>query len=430
MEKSNKSANAKEITLGILDEVFGSALNGRIRVELWDGTLWPEAGDADVRLILKHPGALRAMLLPGTEVGMGEAYLYDDIDFVGKVEAIFPLADALNDGAKRLTQKLNLAARLRQLPQSPNRPTLERGPAHLQGSRHSVSRDQKAVTYHYDVSNDFYKLFLDSNMVYSCAYFHDTSDSLDKAQEQKLDLICRKLGLKPGQRLLDLGCGWGGLVIWAARHYGVEATGITLSKPQADYANQKIAELGLSQHCRVQVIDYRMVPEDQPFDALVSVGMFEHVGDAKLEEYFSKANRLLKPRGVFLNHGISSTRLNQVNDPESFSGAYVFPDGELVQISTTIRKAEMTGFETRHVESLREHYILTLRKWVENLEKNHEQALKFVDEATYRVWRLYMSGSIHGFKVRQQNLYQTLLVKPDGEGQSGQPLTREAWYRD
>jgi cyclopropane-fatty-acyl-phospholipid synthase len=265
-------------------------------------------------------------------------------------------------------------------------------------------------------------------MVYSSAYFQGPNDDLDRAQENKLDYICRKLRLRPGQRLLDIGCGWGGLVIYAAQHYGTEASGITLSQPQADLANARIAEAGLTDRCRVRVCDYRAVDEPGRYDALVSVGMFEHVGIKLLPTYFSRAWELLKPGGVFLNHGIARRAGERLRKGRSFSDVYVFPDGELTPISTSLRAAEETGFEVRDVESLRGHYALTLRHWVRRLEEHHDRALQCVDEPTYRVWRLFMSGSAHFFKVGRLNVYQALLIRQGEAGRSGQPLTRADWY--
>jgi len=252
---------------------------------------------------------------------------------------------------------------------------------------------------------------------------------LDTAQERKLDYICRKLRLKPGQRLLDIGCGWGGLVIHAAQHYGVEALGITLSEPQAELANQRIAEAGLSGRCQVKVLDYREVNDWGGFDALASVGMFEHVGEDLLEVYFRQAFRLLRPGGLFLNHGIAHRATDPKTKGPTFSNTYVFPDGELVPISTTLRVAEAVGFEVRDVESLREHYALTLRHWVRRLEAHHGEALRYVDEPTYRVWRLFMSGSAHGFTMGRLNVYQSLLVKQGPRGENGLPLTRADLYK-
>ncbi len=421
---------AARLTLDILQSLLTGDGARQVRVRLWDGTYWPDEAPRPATLVLKHPGALRAMFLPGTEVGLGEAYLYDDFDIEGNAESVFALADSFTNAALDWRKKLRAGSELTRLPASKRTLATRRGPARLSGRRHSVERDRQAVTYHYDVSNDFYALWLDKRMVYSCAYFHSADDSLDAAQEQKLDIICRKLRLQPGQRLLDLGCGWGGLVIYAAEHYGVDATGITLSQPQAALANERIAAAGLSDRCRVLVEDYREVPvaDAQLYDRLVSVGMFEHVGAAKLPAYFAQAWKLLKPGGVFLNHGIACRATDAAVSGPSFSEAYVFPDGELVPINITLHAAEESGFEVRDVESLREHYALTLRHWVHNLETHHDQALQYVDEPTYRVWRLYMSGSAYGFSMGRLNVYQTLLAKPDAQGRSGLPWTRADWY--
>lgn len=295
------------------------------------------------------------------------------------------------------------------------------------GRRHSKARDRRAVTYHYDVPGEFYALWLDQRMVYSCAYFATPDEDLDAAQERKLDLICRKLRLRRGEKLLDIGCGWGRLIIHAARRYGVEALGITLSEPQAELANERIRRAGLEDRCRVEVRDYREIEDWGAYDKLVSVGMFKHVGEARLAVYFSRAYRLLRPGGVFLNHGISRNPGTPERRGPTFISRHVFPDGELVPIGTTLSAAEGRGFEVRDVESPREHYVLTLGHWVRRLEDNAEEARRIVDETTYRVWRLYMSGSAHGFRTGRINVYQALLVRPD-RGESGLPLTRADWY--
>ncbi len=429
---ATRTEEAVELTTRILDELFDDEARRCVGVRLWDGTCWPNNAPRPATLVLKHPGALRAMFLPGTEVGLGEAYIYDDFDFEGNLEQIFAIADGLTAAASGPGAKLRLGSRLLRLPAQDRdgRRTARRARAKLTGKPHSISRDRQAVTYHYNVSNDFYRLWLDRSMVYSCAYFRTPEDDLDTAQEQKLEHICRKLRLHPGQRLLDIGCGWGGLVMFAARHYGVDATGITLSQPQSDLANERIQAQGLSEHCRVRVCDYRELDEPEGFDALVSVGMFEHVGAAMLPTYFQQAHRLLRPGGVFLNHGIAVGReVDSPSDETSFSQGYVFPDGELVPINVTLRSAEDSSFEVRDVESLREHYALTLRQWVKRLEAHHAQALEFVDEPIYRTWRLFMSGSAYGFSDGRLNIYQTLLSKADQDGQSHLPLTREDWYR-
>lgn len=412
----------------VLRALFGDRPTG-VGVRLWNGIAWPDDEPRPVTLALKHPGALRAMFLPGTEIGVAEAYLYGDVDIEGDLERVFDAADVLMARVGDWRARLTLARDLLRLPKGVTPRTTRRGRARLRGRRHSIERDRAAIRYHYDVSNDFYRLWLDERMVYSCAYFRSENATLDDAQAQKLDYVCRKLRLRPGQRLLDIGCGWGGLVMWAAERYGVDATGITLSQPQAELANRRIAAAGLADRCRVEVLDYRQVPGKECYDALVSVGMFEHVGEALLPEYFRRAWTLLRPGGPFLNHGIACRAgASTVGQHSSFNNVYVFPDGELVPINTTLRAAEGAGFEVRDVESLREHYARTLRHWARRLEASHDEALQFVDEVTYRVWRLFMAGSAHGFASGRLNVYQALLVRPDAAGTSGQPLTREDWY--
>ena len=439
-----KIDTSRNVSLHILNTLLAGVPD--IAVQLWDGQIWGSPAPK-VTLVLNHPGALREMLLSGSEMGMSEAYLYDEIDFDGNMEAVFDLAQVLAQKVG-LMAKLGIARELMKLPKgnastSSLRSQTRRGPAKLSGQRHSIERDRQAVRYHYDVSNDFYALFLGQGMVYSCAYYETPADDLDRAQEAKLDLICRKLRLKAGQKLLDLGSGWGGLIMHAARHYGVDATGITLSQPQADYANERIHALGLADRCRTLVQDYREINSKDAFDAITSVGMFEHVGEKMLPEYFARAYRLLCPGGVLLNHGIALSAINPLpandlsNAPktsrapslgDNFMNTYVFPDGETVPINVTLKAAEESGFEVRDVESLREHYLLTLRAWIRSLEDSHEHALQYVDEATYRVWRLYMSGCAYMFKIGGMNLYQSLLIKPYGDGSSGLPLRREDWY--
>ena len=423
------TATADQITRQLLDELLGDDTQG-VGARLWDGTRWPDDTPRQATLVLQHPGSLRAMLLAGNEVGLSEAYLYDDLDIEGDIEVVYDLGEKLLEIASNWGAKRSLARQLLRLPAGPRQRSTRRGPAQLSGKLHSIERDQEAVTYHYDVPGEFYSLWLDSRMVYSCAYFESPDEDLDTAQARKLEHICRKLRLRRGQRLLDIGCGWGGLVIHAAQHYGVDATGITLSKPQAELANARIASAGLGDRCRVQVRDYREVAEQDAYDALVSVGMFEHVGQALLPIYFAQAWQLLHPGGVFLNHGIARRATDPPPQGRTFSNTYVFPDGELVPISTTLDVAENTGFEVRDVESLREHYALTLRHWVRRLERHHDEARHFVDEPTYRVWRLFMSGSAHGFTVGRLNVYQALLLKPGPRGQSGLPLTRADMYRE
>jgi cyclopropane-fatty-acyl-phospholipid synthase len=395
---------------------------------LWDGTTWDaEPGQpTHFTMVLQHPAALRRMFLSRRERTLAQAYIYNDFDIEGDLEKAFPMAEYLLGLRLSLYDRLRIASKLLSLPAG-QRPRAGRQPAHLQGTTHSLERDRQAVTYHYNTSNDFFALYLDKRMVYSCAYFATPGEDLDIAQERKLEYICRKLRLQPGERLLDIGCGWGALITYAAEKYGVSALGITLSESQASLANERIRMHGLQERCRAEVLDYRQVDESKPFDKLVSIGMVEHVGGPKMPEYFGKAWRLLKPGGIFLNHGIAHARGPSTDRDPTFSQAYVFPDSDPVPIHVSTRAAELAGFELRDVESLREHYTLTLRAWVRRLEAQHEESVRSTDEATYRVWRLFMSGSARQFHTGGNNVYQSLFVKPD-QGMSGLPLTRTDWY--
>ncbi len=423
-------AQAVQTTLSLLQDIFGSDQLPNFGVRLWDGTTWqsrPEAGEAPrFTLVLQHPGALRSMLLPPSELNMGEAYIYNDYDVEGDLLGAFELGDYLLDERWGKMAQARFGKRLLSLPKT-GQPRPRDVAVKLHGTLHSKERDRQAVTYHYDRSNDFYALWLDRRMVYSCAYFASSDDDIDTAQERKLDYICRKLRLQAGERLLDIGCGWGGLVIYAAQHYGVEAYGITLSEPQAELAQRRIQEAGLADRCRVEVRDYRDMNEPEAFDKIVSVGMFEHVGEALLPAYFQQAWKLLRPGGVFLNHGIATVISDPPPRDSAFNQRYVFPDGALVPISTTLRIAEASGFEVRDVEGLREHYALTLRQWVRRLESHAGEARQYTGDITYRIWRIYMTASIHAFQTRAANIYQSLLSKPD-HGKSNLPLTRNDWY--
>jgi len=420
-------SRAADVTLGLLDDLLSEYRPRDFGVRLWDGSYLGPTGGAPERftLVLRHPGALRNMFWSGSELALAEAYVYGDFDIEGELESVFALGDhLLVERSFGVVERLSLARRLLQLPSNGRH---ESKAVQLTGKRHSLRRDREAISYHYDRSNEFFATFLDPRMVYSCAYFAREDDDLATAQRRKLDYICRKLRLKQGDRLLDIGCGWGALVLHAVQNYGVEAVGITLSGRQAELAEERIRTAGVADRCTIQLRDYRELDAAEPFDKISSIGMFEHVAEDVLAGYFAQAWRLLRPRGVFLNHGISRPVDQPPRRGPSFLQKYVFPDGELVPISTALRLGEETGFEVRDVESLREHYVLTLRHWVHRLEERHEDAVQAADEVSYRVWLLYMAGSVHGFRTGRVNVHQTLFAKPD-RGVSGLPLTRADWY--
>lgn len=411
--------------LHLLQYLLGDFHPRDFAIVLWDGTVWePEPGHfCRFTWRIDDPDVLRTLMGSASQVSLGEAYIHGDFDIDGDIEAVFPLAEHLIHRKWSVKEKLHLGSLMLALPH---------GQSHLHGADlhgplHSRQRDREAISYHYDVSNDFYALWLDPNMVYSCAYFSTPACSLEDAQVQKLDYICRKLRLKSGERILDIGCGWGGLLIHAARQYGVRAMGITLSSQQLEFARRRIERERLSGQCEVQLLDYRDLDEPGGFDKVVSVGMVEHVGAPKLPEYFERALRFLRPGGVFLNHGIGRAGNRPAPDGPTFTDVYVFPDGELVPISTTLEAAEKAGFEVRDVENLREHYSLTLHHWGQRLEAHAAEARRVAGEVKYRIWRLYLAGSAHYFRSGKLDLYQTLMVKNEN-GKSGLPLTRQDWY--
>ena len=423
-------SDATRRTLVVLTDLLAGYRPRDFAVRLWDGTtLEPDPGeDARFTLVLCHPGSLRALLWPPTQLTMSEAYLYGDVDIEGDIRGVFRLADHLLARRWTMRERLRLARELLALP-SERRPRAGTRAAELSGKPFSLGRDRQAVSYHYDRSNEFFSLYLDPRMVYSCAYFERENEALDAAQERKLDYLCRKLRLRPGERLLDIGCGWGGLLMHAAERYGVEAVGITLSERQAELASERIEQAGLADRCRVRLVDYRELDEPEAYDKVVSVCMFEQVGEGLLPEFFARARRLLRPGGVFVNQGIarSADFERTARRGPSFMDRYVFPDGGVVPIATTLAAAERAGFEIRDVESLREHYVLTLGHWVRRLEAAHDAARRAADEVTYRVWCLYMAGSADGFETGRLNLYQLVAAKPDA-GRTGLPLRRAYLY--
>jgi cyclopropane-fatty-acyl-phospholipid synthase len=424
----------------LLAKVFPSPRDYCVR--LYNGTALEADNSRPLFTIaIREPGSVRRMFSLPVELSLAEAYIRGDFDIEGDMVAAFRVFDGFSQNPWAPGDLLEMAQYWGRLPVDPPTSQITRGPLHLSGAQHSRERDRAAIQYHYDVGNEFYALWLDRRMNYSCAYFKTGKEDIDTAQEQKLEHICRKLRLKPGETLLDIGCGWGGLVIYAAQQYGVKSLGVTLSERQAQFANAMIAEAGLGDHAAVKLLDYRDL-DNESFDKAVSVGMFEHVGRSHLPEYFAQVYRLLKGGGLFLNHGIAShpyvaqkghrkvwDRLanRYVLGSGQFSQRYIFPDGELVPVSEVNVMAEHGGFEVRDVENLREHYALTLRQWVAGLEMRRDAAIRLVGESIYRTWKLYMTGSVYGFESGHTNVNQTLLAKMD-QGHSNVPMTRADLY--
>jgi len=380
------------------------------------------------RVVIAGPDALARMLWPPSADALGEAYLRGDIEIEGDIWTAIDTGRALD--VRRLGRDLPRLARLGlALRRGAAFTPMLRRRARLTGRRHSKARDLAAVRFHYDVGNEFYSLWLDRRLAYSCAYFETPDTTLDDAQEAKLDLICRKLRLEPGMRLLDIGCRWGSLVLFAAERYGVEATGITLSEAQARWAEEKIRRRGLADRAAASIRDYRDLDGLGRFDAVASVGMFEHVGGERLAEYFGAALGALRPGGLFLNHGIATTATGGGLRPRwlrfgdgGFVGRYVFPDGELVTVEDAAAFARRAGFELIDVQRLRPHYALTLKAWVERLEASADRARELVDEEVYRTWRIYMAASRRGFEDGSLDVAQLLLARPEDDGPARLPL--------
>jgi cyclopropane-fatty-acyl-phospholipid synthase len=434
----SRSASGHEVAHELVRRLF-DGVHG-IAVALADGTVLREPNaPLDATIILRHPAILRVLLNRSSDLSAGEAVMRGDIAVEGDVERALAAMDAVA-AARGPREWIGIAALAAKLPRLARESAVlpGRGPARLRGRAHSIERDRAAISYHYDVSNDFYALWLDENMVYSCAYFSDESDTLDQAQLGKLDLICRKLRLREGERLLDVGCGWGGLVRFAAREYGARAVGVTLSSKQAEYAQARIAREGLAERCRVELRDYRELGTLGQFDKAASIGMVEHVGDANMLAYFAAVYNALRPGGLFLNHGIITQRANASGlrgiaqrffpQRSAFTEQYVFPDGQMPRLAPMTDAAQAAGFEVRDVENLREHYARTLRIWRGQLEAQEDRARAIVGDATYNVRRFWLAGSAHGFATGLLGLVQMLLAKWGPDAHASVPATRADIY--
>jgi cyclopropane-fatty-acyl-phospholipid synthase len=399
-----------------------------VRIQFWDGSFLGPERSPDGVIHVRSVDAIRRMAWAPDELGAGRAYVAGDIDFEGDVftliRALRPAGRSIRAGLKAAPAAL-AAARDLQVFGRPIPPPPEE--AHPKGWRHSIGRDAQAISHHYDVGNDFYRLVLGPAMTYSCARFNRPGMTLAEAQASKHELICRKLGLheRTGQRLLDVGCGWGSMAMHAAANHGAHVVGVTISREQQARARERVKEAGLEDKVEIRLQDYRELRGER-FDAISSVGMFEHVGKARMDEYFSTLYNLLHPTGRLLNHAISSVGGSKLGH-RTFVYRYVFPDGELIDIGDAIHGMQDAGFEVRDVESLREHYALTLREWVKNLEDNWDEAVRLAGVGRARVWRLYMAGSAVGFEDGGLSLHQTLGVRNGEDGLSAMPPSRDAW---
>ncbi|MFJ2392986.1 MULTISPECIES: class I SAM-dependent methyltransferase [unclassified Streptomyces] len=418
----------------LVEQLLGSPLPVRIRA--WDGS---EAGPPGApALVVRNRRALRRLLWKPGEVGLARAWVSGDLAVEGDLYTALGLVSGLiwdrGEDARSLAESLrdpDVRAAVRGLVRmagSPLPPAPPREEVRRRRHLHTKRSDRRAISHHYDVGNDFYEIVLGPSMVYSCAYWEDDG-TLESAQRDKLELIARKLALRPGQRLLDVGCGWGSMAIHAAREHGVSVVGVTLSQEQAAFARKRVADEGLTDRVEIRVQDYRDVA-DGPYDAISSIGMAEHVGAERYLEYAGVLYRLLAPGGRLLNHQIG--RRPQRDESEyavdEFIDAYVFPDGELAPVGTTVTQLERAGFEVRDVESIREHYALTLRHWVANLEAQWPRAVQLTSPGRARVWRLYMAASALAFERNRIGVNQVLAVRtPEPSGASGLPLRARTW---
>ncbi len=412
------SAGAAERIGDLVAGMVGAPLP--VRVRAWDGSqTGPEGAPV---LVVRDRQALRRLLWAPGELGLARGYVAGELDVDGDLYEVLRLLTPKQGHSPDRMRAARILVGLAGLGPNPAPPPEE---VRLRGRKHSLARDRRAVTHHYDVGNDFYRIVLGPSMVYSCAYWESDAPGYDlaDAQRDKLDLICRKLALRQGMRVLDVGCGWGSLALHAAGRYGASVVGVTLSGEQARAARERVSEAGLDDLVEIRVQDYREVA-DGPYDAIASVGMAEHVGLDQYRRYADAMYALLAPGGRMLNHQIAQLHAPAGDKPSPFISAYVFPDGELKPVGTTISILEDAGFEVRDVEALREHYARTLRAWVANLEADLDRAVALTSSGRARVWRLYMAASALAFEEARIGVNQVLAVRAYVDGSTGLPPTR------
>ena len=379
-----------------------------LRLRLWDGHEFNFGPTPSVTIVVKDPTLVAQFTNPSLDL-LGSAFVEGRLELEGSISEAIRVCDELSQALVG-DDEASAPARV----------------------YHDKATDAESISYHYDLSNDFYQLWLDRDMAYSCGYFETGEESLDEAQQAKFRLLCRKLRLKPGEYLLDVGCGWGGLARFAAREYGVKVFGITLSKEQLKLAHERVKAEGLQDKVDLQLLDYRDLPQDGRFDKIVSVGMFEHVGHANLREYCEILSRAVREGGLVMNHGITSKHTDgrQVGrGAGEFIDRYVFPNGELPHLSMMTAEISEAGLEVVDVESLRLHYARTLEHWSQRLEHNLEAAAKQVPEQALRIWRLYLAGCAYAFAHGWINIDQILATKPHADGSLELPPTRADIYR-
>lgn len=436
MFKKKTDVELADIAAELIKEI-SQKLDVDMSIKLWDGRVLPLGPNAtsDLKLIIAHPGVIASLLKGPSLDKIIRHYIHKNLDFEGGT--LFDIGEQIvfNKSRKRI-KEISKSTFLKKLAPFLLVPSLKPEDSRAydgdeSGSTVEKKDAKKFIEFHYDVSNDFYKLFLDERMIYTCAYFTDWTNSLDQAQFDKLDMICKKLRLKEGETMLDIGCGWGGLLIHAAENYGVKGHGVTLATEQYEYAKKAIKEKGLEDQITIELKDYRDLQGQ--FDKISSIGMYEAIGIAQVPEYLRKVRSLLKPEGIFLNHGITrkgkkkQTKFSSRPEQKALQ-KYIFPGGELDDLGNTINKMEQAGFDIQDVEGWRMHYQLTTKLWCDRLTANKQAAIDIIGEETYRIWVVYLAGCSLAFLKGSARLYQTVATQ-NPKGMPATPQTREDLYQ-